>query len=51
MEQKEEVQMTGRRRRSSVKELIEKIKKGVAVENSSKDRLMRTGRRSLKRLK
>ena len=39
-EQKEEMQLTGRRRRSSVKEIVEKIEKGVAAENSSRDRLM-----------
>ena len=39
-ELKEEMQMTGRRRRSSVKEIVEKIEKGVAAENSSRDRLM-----------
>ena len=32
--------MTGRRRRSSVKELVEKIQRGVAAGNSSRTRLM-----------
>ena len=39
-ERKEEEQMTGRRRRISVKELVEKIEKGVASETSSRRRLM-----------
>ena len=39
-EWKEEEHMTGRRRRCSIKELVEKIEREVAAENSSRKRLM-----------
>ena len=50
-EERLEEEMTGRRRRSSVREIVEKIEEAVAVEkNNSRDRLMSDRRKKFEKI-